>query len=87
VAFPGPVVPWMGRNERDGEIVVRRMVDAPRRHVFAAWTEARHVARWFGPTGFSVTTSSFEFRVGGVWDFVMHGPTEELAEAMRTVGG
>jgi uncharacterized protein YndB with AHSA1/START domain len=27
-----------------------------------------------GPEGFTTTTRSFEFRVGGEWDFVMHGP-------------
>jgi uncharacterized protein YndB with AHSA1/START domain len=58
----------------DREVVVRRVINGPRRLVFMAWTEARHLARWFGPAGFSVTTSSFDFRVGGVWDFVMHGP-------------
>ncbi len=27
-----------------------------------------------GPDGFTTTTRSFEFRAGGEWDFVMHGP-------------
>jgi uncharacterized protein YndB with AHSA1/START domain len=27
-----------------------------------------------GPTGFTTTTRAFEFREGGSWDFVMHGP-------------
>jgi uncharacterized protein YndB with AHSA1/START domain len=27
-----------------------------------------------GPDGFSTTTSQFDFRPGGVWCFVMHGP-------------
>jgi uncharacterized protein YndB with AHSA1/START domain/dihydrofolate reductase len=56
------------------EIVVSRMISAPRERVFEAWTEARHLARWFGPDGFTTTTRSFEFREGGVWDFTMHGP-------------
>lgn len=29
--------------------------------------------KW-GPEGFTTTTRAFEFRVGGEWDFVMHGP-------------
>src|SRR3954470_12575616 len=33
-----------------------------------------HLSRWWGPEGFTTTTKSFEFRVGGAWDFVMHGP-------------
>ena len=60
------------REER--EILISRVIDAPRELVFEAFTEVRHLARWWGPEGFTTTTRSFEFRVGGAWDFVMHGP-------------
>src|SRR6476661_1165020 len=58
----------------DREIVISRVIDAPRELVFEAFTEVRHLSRWWGPTGFTTTTASLEFRVGGEWDFVMHGP-------------
>lgn len=58
----------------DREIVISRVIDAPRELVFQAFTEVRHLSRWWGPTGFTTTTQSFEFRVGGEWSFVMHGP-------------
>src|SRR3569833_3975839 len=58
----------------DREIVLSRVIDAPRELVFEAFTEVRHLSRWWGPEGFTTTTRSFEFRVGGEWDFVMHGP-------------
>ena len=58
----------------DLEIVISRVIDAPRELVFEAFTAVRHLARWWGPEGFSTSTRSFEFRVGGVWEFVMHGP-------------
>ena len=58
----------------DREIVVCRAIGAPRELVFEAFTQVRHLSRWWGPEGFSTTTRSFEFRVGGAWDFVMHGP-------------
>jgi uncharacterized protein YndB with AHSA1/START domain len=58
----------------DREIVVSRVIGAAREVVFEAFTEVRHLSRWWGPDGFSTTTRSFEFRVGGEWDFVMHGP-------------
>jgi uncharacterized protein YndB with AHSA1/START domain len=58
----------------DREIVVSGVIDAPRELVFEAYTEVRHLSRWWGPEGFTTTTRAFEFRVGGVWDFVMHGP-------------
>ena len=56
----------------DREIVMSRVISAPRELVFEAFTQVRHLSRWWGPEGFSTTTRSFEFRVGGAWDFVMH---------------
>jgi uncharacterized protein YndB with AHSA1/START domain len=58
----------------DREIVITRIIDAPRELVFEAFTAVRHLSQWWGPHGFTTTTRAFEFRVGGVWDFVMHGP-------------
>jgi uncharacterized protein YndB with AHSA1/START domain len=58
----------------DREIVISRVIGAPRELVFEAFTEVRHLARWWGPEGFTTTTRAFEFRVGGAWEFVMHGP-------------
>ncbi len=55
-------------------IVVSRLIDAPRELVFEAFTQVDHLARWWGPDGFTTTTRAFEFRAGGVWEFVMHGP-------------
>ena len=58
----------------DREVVIARSIEAPRALVFEAFTEVRHLSQWWGPEGFTTTTRSFEFRVGGVWDFVLHGP-------------
>ena len=60
--------------EAEREIVLERLLDAPRELVFEVFTKAEHLGHWWGPTGFSVTTYAFDFRVGGVWRFVMHGP-------------
>jgi uncharacterized protein YndB with AHSA1/START domain len=58
----------------DREVAISRVIDASRDRVFEAFTDVRHLSRWWGPEGFTTTTRSFEFRVGGVWDFVLHGP-------------
>ncbi len=58
----------------DREIVISRVIGAPREVVFEAFTAVRHLSQWWGPEGFTTTTRAFEFRVGGEWDFVMHGP-------------
>src|ERR1700761_9531937 len=68
-----------GKNSIDvapgaATIIGVREFDAPRDLVFSAWTDPRHLAQWWGPNGFTTTTHSFDFRPGGVWRFVMHGP-------------
>lgn len=55
-------------------IITTRVYDAPRALVFEAWSDPRHLAQWWGPDGFTTTTSAFDMRPGGVWRFVMHGP-------------
>jgi uncharacterized protein YndB with AHSA1/START domain len=58
----------------DRQIVLMRLLEAPRDLVFRAWTEREHVERWWGPTGFTTTIDEMDVRVGGTWRFVMHGP-------------
>lgn len=58
----------------DREILISRVFDAPRELVFKAWTDVRHISEWWGPNGFTTTTSNMDLRPGGDWRFVMHGP-------------
>ena len=58
----------------DREIVITRLLDAPRERVFEAWTDPRQVGHWWGPTGFTTTIHEMDVRPGGVWRFIMHGP-------------
>jgi uncharacterized protein YndB with AHSA1/START domain len=55
-------------------IITTREFAAPRELVFEVWTDPKHLAQWWGPFGFTTTTSAFELSEGGVWRFVMHGP-------------
>jgi RimJ/RimL family protein N-acetyltransferase/uncharacterized protein YndB with AHSA1/START domain len=58
----------------DREFAHSRLIDAPPDQVFAAVSDPARLARWWGPNGFTSTFSVFEFRPGGAWRFVMHGP-------------
>lgn len=58
----------------DTEIVISRVLHAPRELVWEAWTNPEHVVNWWGPRGFTNTTKRHEFRVGGYWEHMMHGP-------------
>jgi len=56
------------------EIVLSRVFAAPRELVWQAMTDPEHVVHWWGPNGFTTTIKRMDFRVGGVWKHVMHGP-------------
>ena len=51
-----------------------RVLSASPRKVFAAFEDPDCLAQWWGPSGFTNTFEQFEFRPGGQWRFVMHGP-------------
>jgi len=61
--------------ERPGpELVVTRILDAPRKLVFKLWIEPEHAARWWGPQGFTTLSLQMDARPGGAWRRVMRGP-------------
>jgi uncharacterized protein YndB with AHSA1/START domain len=51
-----------------------RLLSAKARTVFAAFEQPDRLAQWWGPNGFTNTFEQFEFKPGGRWVFVMHGP-------------
>ena len=55
------------------QITITRVLDAPRKLVFKAWTDPDQVAKWFGPAGFETPRESVEIdlRVGGRFDLRM----------------
>jgi uncharacterized protein YndB with AHSA1/START domain len=47
------------------ELTLVRTFDAPRDLVFRAWTDPVHLAKWWGPTGFTTTVKKWEPKPGG----------------------
>jgi uncharacterized protein YndB with AHSA1/START domain len=58
----------------DRTVVITRVFDAPRRLVFETWSQPEHLARWWGPNGFTLPGCEMDFRPGGAYRFVMRGP-------------
>lgn len=56
------------------DIVSTREFAAARDAVFRAFADPARLARWWGPAGSRNTFHEFDFRPGGAWRFVMHGP-------------
>jgi uncharacterized protein YndB with AHSA1/START domain len=56
------------------EITITRVFDAPRAVVFKAWTDARQVAQWWGPKGFTNPVCEIDARIGGAIRIDMRSP-------------
>ena len=58
----------------DREVIISRVLDAPRKLVWEAMTNPKHIVNWWGPSGFTTTIESMDLRVGGEWRYMMVGP-------------
>jgi uncharacterized protein YndB with AHSA1/START domain len=58
----------------DNLILTERTIDFTPAQVFQAFQQPKLLAKWWGPNGFSNTFEQFEFRNGGRWVLIMHGP-------------
>ena len=62
----------MADTTADREIVVTRVIDAPRELVFAAFTKREHVENWWVPSG--TTIHEWNAKPGGLWRYSQPGP-------------
>ena len=56
------------------EVVITRRFAAPRALVFRAFTESAHLARWWGPHGFTAPECELDLHIGGALRIVMQAP-------------
>ena len=56
----------------DRELVISRIIDAPREVVFNAWT--RHLPEWWGPHGMTTPVCEMDLRPGGSFRTIMRAP-------------
>lgn len=64
----------------DRTVVSRRVIPAPRTRVFDAFRDARQLAGWWGPDGFTNTIHALDLRPGGLLRVDMHGPDGAVYE-------
>jgi uncharacterized protein YndB with AHSA1/START domain len=74
----------------DLELTITRVFDAPRELVFEMWTNPDHLAKWWGPAGFTAESCTVELVKGGGWrtcirdaDGVEHWATGTYHEIVR----
>jgi uncharacterized protein YndB with AHSA1/START domain len=56
------------------ELVITRVIDAPRALVFKAWTQPEQVARWWGPKGYTTISCQMDIRPRGAYRVCMRSP-------------
>ena len=73
----------------DREVRITRMVEAPRRLIFQAWTSCEHLPHWMlGPGGWSMPVCEIDLRPGGAQRFVWrreNGTEMEIKGTIREV--
>jgi uncharacterized protein YndB with AHSA1/START domain len=73
----------------DREVVITRVVDAPRRIVWEAYTTPRHLQQWLlGPEGWTMPVCEMDLRTGGAFRYVWRkadGAELTIAGAIREV--
>jgi len=62
----------------DRVLTFERRFEAPRDVVFALWTHPRHLIRWYGPRGHSLSQCELDFQEGGTWRFCMNRGDEDV---------
>lgn len=61
-------------DNQDRVLTLERTFDAPKQLVWEAWTQAEHIAAWWGPTGMETEVEELDFRPGGRWKYLMKAP-------------
>ena len=61
-------------NQTNSVFRTQRVLPHAPDEVFAAFADPARLAKWWGPKDFTNTFEIFDFRVGGSWKFLMHGP-------------
>jgi uncharacterized protein YndB with AHSA1/START domain len=59
-------------GERD--LVLTRLIDAPREKLYRAWTEPELLKQWFAPAPYTTPSAELDVRVGGANAVVMRSP-------------
>lgn len=61
-------------RKQNGTLQTQRILPYAPDEIYAAFSDPDCLATWWGPNDFTNTFEIFEFKIGGTWKFLMHGP-------------
>lgn len=56
------------------ELVITRVINAPKKLVFDAFTQEEHLVHWWGPVGLKIDVLALDVRPGGIFHYCMNTP-------------
>lgn len=56
------------------ELILERLIDAPRERVWRAWSDPERLKRWFAPRPYVLGVETMDFRSGGSFAMFMTAP-------------
>lgn len=65
------------RPEAQHELVIDRILNAPRDRIWRCWTDPVLMEEWFCPKPWRVSDAVVDARAGGEFTTIMHGPAGE----------
>jgi uncharacterized protein YndB with AHSA1/START domain len=67
-------MPTADADSTDRDLVLTRIIDAPREKVYRCWTDPELVKQWFAPRPWSTSEARMDVRAGGSSYVVMRDP-------------
>lgn len=61
-------------KEKTNDFVITRVFNAPRKLIFDAFTQPKHLAHWWGPKGLALEVINLDLRPGGIFHYGMKSP-------------
>lgn len=60
------------------DLVISRVINAPKDLVWLAWTDPQHLMKWWAPVPYSTPECEIDLRAGGIFRTVMQAPDGTL---------
>jgi len=61
-------------NKPAFELVLEKVINAPRERVYAAWANPEEIKRWFAPKPYTLIVKQMDFKPNGTFQMAMRAP-------------
>jgi uncharacterized protein YndB with AHSA1/START domain len=80
-----PATTAKASSTAEREIVITRVLNAPRALVFQLWADPQHLVQWWGPKGFTSFACDSDRKAGGKFHLQMRAPDGTIHPCSATI--